>query len=957
MAKEIGSLNVKIGLDASGFQNGIASLNREMRVVQSEFKASTATLGDHGKGLEGLKLKSDSLTRQTEIQKQKVEALEGAHKKSMESKGQDAKATQDLEIKLNKARAQLSYMEKDLSGINKEIDVQSSGWYKLGQALKPVGQKMQDIGKGMESVGKDLSTKVTLPIAGFGAAAVKIGMDFEQSMSKVKAMSGATGDEMVLLEQAARDAGATTSKSAKDAADALGYMALAGWDTSTSIEGLMPVLRLSEAGNIDLAKASSLVTDSMSALGLTTADLPGYLDIVAQTARSSNTDIDQMAEAYLKVGGTLRGLGVPLEESALALGLLANSGIKGSEAGTALNAVMANLTAPTGRAKDALEELGFSAFDSSGNFKGLENVLFELKDKLAGMSEEQKSTYLAMIGGKEHVKDLNALLNGLDDSYEDLTMSIKDSEGALEDVAKTMQDNNKGSLTELSSALEELGLKIYDILKPSIAAIVESIQGFVDKLNSLSPAQQEAIVKIGLLVAAIGPVLIILGKLVAFIGSVVSAFSAISGAVAAAGGAMAILTGPVGIAIAVIGALVAAGVALYKNWDTIKEWASNVWEGIKDMMSGVAESIMNIWEGVKVGIAFVWEVIKSIFESAWLVISTIVQTYINIVTAVIEVAWQVIQTVTTLVWETISGVITGVWEAIVNFMTPIIEVISNMISTAWETIKTVTETVFNLVSELISTVWTGIVDFISPIIDVIVNVVTTAWNGLQIVTTTVMNVIKTVITTIWNAIKTVTMTVWNGISSFFTTIWDGITTIFTTTVNGIQTTISNVWNSIKTVTSTVWNGIKTAIMTPIKAAAEFVKKQLDKIKGFFDKLKLKFPKIKLPHFSIKGSFSLSPPSVPKLGVDWYAKGGIFNSPSIIGVGEAGQEAVLPIDRLDDLMARAIEKVGGQVGGSGGGLTVLIENFNNHTDKDIEQLAYELEFYRQRVAFGRGRGNA
>lgn len=655
MAREIGSLNVRIGLDSSGFQNGISNLNREMKVIESQFKASTAALGEHGKGLEGLKLKSDSLTKQTEIQKQRVEALEAAHKKSVESKGQDAKATQELEIKLNKAKEQLSYMEQDLKKVNKEIETQSSTWYKLGQSLEPVGKKMQDIGKGMESVGKDLTKTITLPIAGIGTAAIKIGMDFEQSMSKVKAMSGATGEEMKLLEKAARDAGATTSKSAKDAADALGYMALAGWDSTTSMEALMPVLRLSEAGNIDLAKASSLVTDSMSAMGLTTKDLPGYLDIVAQTARSSNTDIDQMAEAYLKVGGTLRGLGVPLNESALALGFLANSGIKGSEAGTALNAVMTNLTAPTGRAKQALEELSFSAFDSEGNFKGLENVLFDLKDKLSGMTEEQRNTYLAMIGGKEHVKDLNALLNGLDDSYDKLTTSLKDSNGALEDVAKTMQDNNKGSLTELSSALEELGLKIYDVLKPSIANIIEAIQGFIDKLNSLSPAQQETIVKIGLLVAAIGPAILIIGKIITIIGGAITAFSTISTAVATAGGAMALLTGPIGIAIAAITAIIAIGVTLYMNWDTIKEKAGLLKEAIVEKWNNIKENTSEAWENIKTTVSEKWDNVKTKTNETLTNIKTSVSESWGNVKSKTSETWENIKTGTSTAWGFIKG--------------------------------------------------------------------------------------------------------------------------------------------------------------------------------------------------------------------------------------------------------------------------------------------------------------
>lgn len=744
LAREIGSLNVKIGLDSSGFQNGIASLNRELRVLDSQFKASTAALGEHGKGLEGLKLKSDSLTKQTDIQKQRVEALDAAHKKSVETKGQDAKATQDLEIKLNNAKAKLSSMEQDLKNVNKEIETQSSSWYKLGQALEPIGNKMQDIGKGMESVGKDLTKTVTLPIAGIGVAAIKIGMDFEESMSKVKAMSGATGEEMVLLEQAARDAGASTSKSAKDAADALGFMALAGWDSATSMEALMPVLRLSEAGNIDLAKASSLVTDSMSAMGLTTKDLPGYLDIVAQTARSSNTDIDQMAEAYLKVGGTLRGLGVPLEESALALGLLANSGIKGSEAGTALNAVMTNLTAPTGRAKQALEELSFSAFDSEGNFKGLENVLFDLKDKLAGMTEEQKNTYLAMIGGKEHVKDLNALLNGLDDSYDDLTASIKESDGALEDVAKTMQDNNKGSLTALKSAIEELGLKIYDVLKPSIANIIEAIQGFIDKLNSLSPAQQETIVKLGLLVAAIGPALLIFGKIITVVGSAITAFSTISTAVAGAGGAMAALTGPIGIAIAAITAIIGIGVTLYMNWDTIKEKAGLLKETISEKWNDIKENTSEAWENVKITVSEKWDDVKTNTSETLTNIKTgISEGWENIKTNTSE-TWDTIKTNTSESWDNIKTTISDKWENIKTNTSDTLSNISSSISEKWDSVKTKTSETWENLKTNTSTSWNFIKDKIDENGGGIKGILGTYMDGYKLVWETGLNAMNTI---------------------------------------------------------------------------------------------------------------------------------------------------------------------------------------------------------------------
>lgn len=897
LAREIGSLNVKIGLDSSGFQNGIASLNREMRVLDSQFKASTAALGEHGKGLEGLKLKSDSLTKQTDIQKQRVEALDAAHKKSVETKGQDAKATQDLEIKLNNAKAKLSSMEQDLKNVNKEIATQSSSWYKLGQALEPIGNKMQDIGKGMESVGKDLTKTVTLPIAGIGAAAIKIGMDFEESMSKVKAMSGATGEEMVLLEQAARDAGASTSKSAKDAADALGFMALAGWDSTTSMEALMPVLRLSEAGNIDLAKASSLVTDSMSAMGLTTQELPGYLNIVAQTARSSNTDIDQMAEAYLKVGGTLRGLGVPLEESALALGLLANSGIKGSEAGTALNAVMTNLTAPTGRAKQALEELSFSAFDSEGNFKGLENVLFDLKDKLAGMTEEQRNTYLAMIGGKEHVKDLNALLNGLDDSYDDLTASIKESDGALEDVAKTMQDNNKGSLTALKSAIEELGLKIYDVLKPSIANIIEAIQGFIDKLNSLSPAQQETIVKLGLLVAAIGPALLIFGKIITVVGSAITAFSTISTAVAGAGGAMAALTGPIGIAIAAITAIIGIGVTLYMNWDTIKEKAGLLKETISEKWNDIKENTSEAWENVKITISEKWDDVKTNTS----------ETLTNIKTGISE-GWENIKTNTSETWDTIKTNTSESWDNI-----------KTTISDKWDNIKTNTSDTLGNINSSISEKWDSIKTKTSE-----------TWENL-----------KTDTSTSWNFIKDKIDENGGGIKGILGTYMDGYKLVWETGLNAMNTITGGKFNDMAEKVKGAFNRIKEGIQSGLDKIRDWNNQRVENKEATFTT-------------RIREVFETVGNKVKNIGKN--AQGTDYWRGGLTWVGEKGPELIeLPRGSKVFSNEKSMEMVSGKgnPNSSNTSLTIHIDNFNNNTDKDIEQLAYELEFYRQRVAMGRG----
>ena len=214
-------------------------------------------------------------------------------------------------------------------------------------------------------------------IVGVGAASVKVGSEFEAAMSSVAATAGATEEEYAMLEAAALEMGRTTSKTASESAAALEYMALAGWNVEQSITGLPSILRLSEATGLDLARTSDLVTDSMAALGLTVDELAGYLDVAAKANNKSNQTAEQLMEAYLGVGGTMHNLNVPITESATALGILANRGIKGGEAGTALNAIMVNLTTGTGKAGKAMEALGVSAFDSEGNFIGLQETLLQ----------------------------------------------------------------------------------------------------------------------------------------------------------------------------------------------------------------------------------------------------------------------------------------------------------------------------------------------------------------------------------------------------------------------------------------------------------------------------------------------------------------------------------------------------------------------------------------------------
>ncbi|MFT8313444.1 MAG: phage tail tape measure protein [Clostridium sp.] len=875
MAADASTVVARVGLDDRGFQEGVAKIQRGLKLVQSEFAAASSKLGDFGKSEEGLRLKADTLSKQIELQKDKVAALNKSFQESAQKKGEDAKATENLKIKLNYAVAELNKMQQELKQTTTELNTKSSSWYKLSESMEKAGEKMKSVGEKISSVGSKLSTAVTLPLVGIGTAATKMAMDAVESENLFEvAMGGVAGDARKWSEE--------TSK-------ALGLNAYNVRNNMATYNAMLTSMGLTTDESLKMSEGLTQLS----------YDMASFYNLKPE-------------EAFEKLKSGISGEAEPLKS----LGILVN------------DTTIKTYAYANGIAKQGQE-----------------------------LTEAQK----------------------VQARYGAIMEATKNAQG---DLARTM-DSPTNKIRIMKEQAEQIGIQFGQILIPILEKLIAVIKPLMDKFQGLSKEQQESIVKIGLIVAAVGPVILIVGKVITIIGTLSSIISAVSGAIAAAGGASAALgavfaaiTGPVGIAIAVIAGLVAVGVLLYKNWDTIKVSISGIWEWLKTSISnsvtaiktaivstwesikavvlpiveGIANVIKTIWEGVKTGFAFLWEIIKAIFISAWTIISSIVQTYINIVTAVISVAWQLIQVVTTTVWNAVSGVISTVWNGIVSFLNPTIQAIGNTITVAWNNIKTVTTTVFNAVSSIINMVWNSIVNFITPIINSIVSTLTTAWNTIKSVTTTVWNAIQLALNSVWSAIKNTTTSVWNSISSFFSNMWSGVSSLFTNTVNGIKNTVSNVWSSILSVTTNIWNNIKSAIMTPINAAVNFVKDQLDKIKGFFDRLDIKFPHINLPHFSIKGEFSLNPPSVPHLGVDWYAKGGIFNRPSVIGVGEAGTEAVLPIDRLDDLMAKAIEKA---KGGSGSGLTLHIENFINNTEKDIEQLAYELEFYRQRVAMGRG----
>ena len=487
-----------------------------------------------------------------------------------------------------------------------KLDEWNQGLETAINSLQGYGSRLQvsmdSVGKKLTSAGKNLTTKVTLPIIGIGTAAVKTSMDFEAAMSKVASLSGAQGEQFDSLRDKALEMGAKTMYSATESAEALQYMALAGWNTEDMLNGLEPILKLAGAAGMDLGTASDIVTDGLTAMGLSAKDAAHFADVMAVTMSKSNTDVNQLGEAFKYVAPLAGAMGYKIEDLSLALGLMANSGIKASQGGTSLRRILQNLSKPTDEVATAMKELGISMFNPDGSAKSLYDLMVELRESMRGLSNEEQAMYANTIAGSTGLSGLLAIVNASDKDFNNLANAIYNADGAGMEMYDTMTNNLKGSVTELMSALESLMISIGDLLVPLIRKVVSMIQGWVEHLNSLDETQKQQIIQIALVVAAIGPLILIVGKLFTAISTVVKFVQALT-------------ANPVLILVAAIAAAIGGLVGtIITNWDKTKSATENVWNGIKLFVTNVVNGLLSFIEGLFPGFK---EAGANLFRGLW----------------------------------------------------------------------------------------------------------------------------------------------------------------------------------------------------------------------------------------------------------------------------------------------------------------------------------------------------
>ncbi|MCM1497138.1 MAG: phage tail tape measure protein [Clostridium sp.] len=788
-ASRIKGITVEIGGDTTKLQTALKGVNSSIKDTQSQLRDVEKLLKLDPGNTELLAQKHRLLADAVSETKEKLATL-----KTAAEQANTALANGEIsQSQYDALQREIIETENTLRNLENQANQSATAL----QKISATGEKLKGVGENISNAGEKL-LPITAGVTALGTAAVSTAANFESSMSQVQATMGITKDSMSevdgqtvntmdTLSDLAKKMGSETAFSASECAEALNYLALAGYDTQQMCDTLPTVLNLAAAGGIDLASASDMVTDAMSALGMGVDEAGTMVDQMAKTASTTNTSVAQLGEGILTIGATAKTVKGGTAELNTALGILANNGIKGAEGGTHLRNVILSLQNPTDKAAACMEQLGLDVYDSEGNMRSLNDILGDLNTSMDGMTSEEKSNIIGQIFNKTDLSSVNALLANTGDTWDSLQQSIIDSGGAAQQMADTQLDNLQGQLTILKSALEGLAISFGELLMPAIKTIVGWVQQFVDWLNGMDEGTKKVITTVALLAAALGPVLIVIGKVVSAVGTIMTIVPKVAGVINTVKTAFAalnttMLANPIGIIIAAIAALVAAFIYLWNTNEDFRQFWIDLWENVKEVAVAV------------------WEAIKNFFTAAWEAIKSTAET----------------------VWNGIKDFFSGLWDGIKSVFTTVVTAIQTFLSTAWNAIKTTVTTVMNAIKTVFSTVWNGIKTVVTTVVTAIQTFITTAWNAIKNTVSTVLNAIKSVISTVWNAIKSVVTSVVNGIKSTISTVWNGIKSTISSVVNSIKSTVTTVFNNIKSSISGTMGNIVSAIKTGFNNAISFI---------------------------------------------------------------------------------------------------------------------------------------
>lgn len=848
--------------------------NRDTLEAAQEAAAKLASgMDDTGNEADQLR---DTISRQeSTLQqlKEKYVALALSEDDTTDESRELAQQIQDLSSELADNRSRLSDAERAADNLDNSLEEAASSAELADQGFTVFKATLANLAA-------DAIRAAIDGIKNLAGNVLELGKNFTSTMSEVQAISGATGDELETLEETARQYGATTTFSASEAAEALKYMALAGWDVEQSTSALGGVLNLAAASGMELGAASDMVTDYLSAFGME-ADKAGYFaDLLASAQSSSNTTAEALGEAYKNCAANLNAAGQDVETVTSLLEGMANQGYKGSEAGTALAAIMRDITNAMDDGQIKIGDTSVAVMDAQGNFRDLTDILSEVEAATNGMGDAERAVALSSTFTADSTKGLNLILNEGMDSIAGYEENLRNAGGTAEEMAAIMNDNLTGDMAQMNSAWEELGLKIYERFEGSLRSAVQFVTSSVIPaiewmLNHL-PELGVAFTALGVVIAAI--------KWDSITKKLTMAKGAIQGVIGAIGG-ISLPALAVGAAIA---ALILAFTNLWKNNEQFRKKITAIWDGIKGKFEKFGQTITDKlnelgfnFESFTEVLSSIWngfcELLAPVFEGVFQQISNILGLVLDVLVGLFDVFAGIFTGDWDRVWEGVKEIFGGVWDFVVNTFTNWIDTFKALADTvlgwfgttwdeAWSSIKSFFEGVWNGIVSFFSGIWSGITSTVSSALSWISNIFTTGWTAISSFFSGIWNGITSFLSGAWETIKNVVQVgimavkeiisaafqiitlpfrlIWENCKDTVLSIWEGIKSTIsgaldaikgwisekleaakatvTTVTEGIKTVASNAWNAISSTASSVWETVKGAISEKINAAQQVV---------------------------------------------------------------------------------------------------------------------------------------
>ena len=862
------------------YENQRAAVIKTQKAL-GDYKDALAALekeqADAAKAAEKQATAFESLQKTIEGQESDLSALKSQYANIVLEQGRSSKAAQELAGQIKELSGDLNENKTKLSEAEDAAD-------KFDQSLEDTTSGgLSSFTVALGNLAADAITKVISAMKDMILETVEVGKNFDSSMAQVSAISGATAEEFDLLKAKAKEMGATTKFSASESADAMGYMAMAGWKTEDMINGISGVMNLAAASGADLAKSSDIVTDALTGFGKSAADAGRLADIMAAASSNANTNVELMGETFKYVTPVAGAMNYSMEDTAIAIGLMANAGVKGTQAGTSLRSIITRLSTDAGATSKSLgalgtltEELGVQFYNADGTARGLENVLADSRRAWAGLSAEQQTSYAKTIAGQEAMSGWLAIMNASEEDFGKLTGAIYKCDGAAEKMAQTMIDNLGGDMTLFQSHLESVQIALYEKFEPALRDGVDALNSLLDVITYVIDHSTEFITALGSMAAGIA----------AYVGYTTAlkvmekgwqALTVVTKAQTAAQWLLnaAMSANPIGLIIAAIVALVAAFVILWNKsegfrdfwinlWEKIKEVTGAAWEGIKEFFTNSWEFLQNTWGALTELFTGLWEGAKEVFSSAmdWL------NTY-------------VFQPLITL------------FKPVLDFYITTWKIIFELAEGCWLLIKAV----WGIVSE-----W-----FKSNVVDPVVEFFTGLWDGIKTAASTAWDFIKSV----WGAVSTWFKTsivepvsqffsdLWEGMKENAAKAWEGIKSVFSPVAEWFEKTFKKAWQKVKEVFSTggkIFDGIKEGIVDAFKTIVNGIIRAINKIIAIpFNAINDTLDKIREVEIAgiqpFKGLVSrFTVPQIPTL-----ARGGVIGRGQMALLEGAGAEAIIPLE--------------------------------------------------------------